>query len=278
MEPSQILRPLTAGEILDRAFRLYRNHFLPLIGIVGLVLLPLTVLQIWSQITFGTSQIVNLLQNLFFLCFLQGSLTFAISGAYLGKPVSIGSAYRSGLSRYGSLWGAFILEAIVIAAPLALLLCAATSVVGLTGVYALLFLTVLLFVPYIIFFSTRWLLSVPGIMLEELGASRGLGRSWDLTSGVFWRIFGISLLSSLLSFFITQLPGMAVVYGLSFFFRDVSIGPILELAVTGLSTVLTWPFSMGVIVLLYYDLRVRKEGYDLELQTEELSAASAEPG
>lgn len=273
---SQILRPLSIGEILDRTFRLYRNHFFLLISIAGLALVPIYILQVLSQILVRDIQIagfvqngLNLVQNGLVFCLVQGSLAQAISWAYLSEPFSIRTAYQAGLNRYGSLWGTFFLQGLAIGAPVALVGCLVIAMAGTGGGVLIL---LLLIVPYAAYLGTRWLAAIPGVMLENLGATEGLRRSWNLTSNVFWRVFGISALANLLTFIIAQLPGMAVMYALTLFFPDATIGSVIGLLTTAFSVILALPFSMGVIVLLYYDLRVRREGYDLELQAQELAA------
>ena len=272
MEISNTLRPLHTGEMLDRAVRLYRNHFFLLIGIVALAIVPMIILQVLSQIVIGDSRIVTLLQSVFVISLVQGSLVYAISSAYFGQPFSIGTAYRAGVHHYGSLWGSFVLQGLAIGVPVGLIIgCGIVTTATMDGGIIVMLISILLFVPFAVYLGTRWLLTIPGIILENQGATDGLRRSWNLTDGVFWRVLGVSILTGLLTFFVAQLPGVAVTYGLAFFFPEAAIGPYIEIVMTGLSLILALPLSMGVIVLLYYDLRVRREGYDLELQAQELA-------
>ena len=271
MVTSQILRPLSVGEILDRAFRLYRNHFLSLIGITALALTPVLILEVLSQILMGSAVLVNGLQSFFVLCLVQGSLTYAVASAYLGHPFSIGRAYRAALSRYGSLWGAIMLQILAICVPVVLLGCALIEMTGRGA--GTIIVTQLLFVALVILFISRWLLAVPSIMQEGAGAVQGLGRSWKLTHGIFWRVLGVLLLTLL----IADLPSTAVTYGLTYFFPGNPVGPLVKLVLTELSLIVALPWSTGVTVLLYYDLRVRGEGYDLELQARELSVNPIQP-
>jgi hypothetical protein len=276
MELLPTLRPLSVGEILDRAFRLYRNHFLVLIGIGAIAFVPITLLQILSQVTFGDAQIVTLLESAFVACLVQGSLAQAIACAYLGESFTIGSAYRFAFRRYGSLWGAIFLEGLAIGVPVALLACGFIVMARASGEAGLIILMVLV-LPYAAFLGTRWLVTIPSIVLQGLSAGEGMRRSWDLTAGVFWRVLAISILSYLLTFLITQLPGLALTYGLTYIAPGNLLGPVAELATTGFSLILASPLSMGIIVLLYYDLRVRREGYDLELRAREMSADPGRP-
>ena len=56
---SHTLRPLRTGEMLDRALRLYRNHFLLFSGIVALAIGPMTVLELLSQMVIGDAAIIS---------------------------------------------------------------------------------------------------------------------------------------------------------------------------------------------------------------------------
>jgi hypothetical protein len=269
MEIMQSLRPLSIGELLDRAFRLFRSRFWQLTGIAALSLLPMTGLQLLAQLAWMDTRVADLAQSFLVLPLVQGCLAAALACAHLGQPSSIGEAYRSGLRRYWVLWGASLLQGLAIGSPIVLLSCGAFAL-G-TGGWALICLAVLV-IPYAAFLSTRWAVTVPGIMQEELGATGGLRRSWSLTAEDFWRVLGVTLLANLLAFFVAELPGLAIAYGLPYVLPDAQIGPMLQIVTTGLSLILTLPLSMGVTVLLYYDLRVRREGYDMEIQAGKLAA------
>jgi Membrane domain of glycerophosphoryl diester phosphodiesterase len=127
---------------------------------------------------------------------------------------------------------------------------------------------ILLIVPAIIVFI-RFVFGSTVLVVEGLKGSKALGRSWRLAKGSFWKILGTTLLAALLSSVvegILSIPG-AVAFGV--------IGPAgWPFYAIGLSlaAIITTPFTTLITVLLYFDLRIRKEAFDLEVMAQELSS------
>ena len=138
----------------------------------------------------------------------------------------------------------------------------------------MLILIVLLILPYAIFLGTRWNMVLPGILLEDLGVQAGLSRSWSLTTGSFWKVFGTSFAASILVILLAALPQLAVTYGLGLLLPNTDIVLSIQAVVAQVSLIITLPVSIGVMVVLYYDLRVRKEAFDLEWQVQQTSPTS----
>ena len=168
-----------------------------------------------------------------------------------------------------SLGPAAIVALIMLAASAASAPAAVYVAVGLPGVPAAVVLG--------IWFSTMLSLVTPVVVLEEAGARRALARSWRLVRRSFWRIFGILLLAGLIVVIagaILQLPftfiGSLVSSGGGF-----SAGTIIAVVGAIAAGTVTRPITAGVTVLLYVDLRMRKEGLDLALRT---AAGSGQAG
>lgn len=269
------LHPLKAGEILDRAFRLYRAHFWLFIGIAAVVLVPLLVLEILALVININVQFVSLLQSFLVSYFLQGAMIWAASHVYLGQAVSINEAYRQARHYFGPFFGAYLREFsayIPFYVVIVLLIFAPVGTMG-TIVFSI---VLLIFIPYVGFLSTRWWVSMPAIMLEDLTGERGLERSWFLTSKDFWRIFLVLLASGLLAYLVVSLPTAIIRYAMTQFGLIRTIGPMLSAVLSQLGTIITTPLTVSILVILYYDLRVRLEGYDLQLEME-FEAANQEP-
>jgi hypothetical protein len=115
------------------------------------------------------------------------------------------------------------------------------------------------------FFSTRWGLIICAISIEHLNPSNGLRRSWSLTANDFWHVFGTLLTSGVLAYLMSRLPGILIEYASIEIESMRQIGPVLSLVITQLGTIISAPFSLIAQVVLYYDMRIRYEGYDLEL-------------
>jgi hypothetical protein len=116
-------------------------------------------------------------------------------------------------------------------------------------------------------------LATPALMLEPIGVFDAFGRTWQLTRGQFWRIFGIALLTVLITGTAGQILGFpfGIAAGVGgaiapdYYFLIYSIA-------TGIGSVLSnafvAPFTAAVTSLQYVDQRMRKEAYDVELMRE----------
>ena len=117
----------------------------------------------------------------------------------------------------------------------------------------------------------------PAMVLENLGVFASIGRSWSLTRGNFWRLFGINILTNIIISMVTGVfSGVVVLLGTfstvvassstNDFMGALSITFIISMVMTAISLLITLPFSSSVNALLYIDLRMRKEGLDVELR------------
>jgi hypothetical protein len=112
----------------------------------------------------------------------------------------------------------------------------------------------------------RFSLAAPAVVLERLGPANALRRSWRLVTGSFWRLLGIFLLTVLIVLvagLVLQIPfdiGRAVL-------GSASAAGIILAGIGGIIVgAITRPVLAGVTVLLYLDMRMRKEGLDLALR------------
>ena len=147
------------------------------------------------------------------------------------------------------------------------------AVIALSFMVGVLVLTCLL-IPLVVWILVRWSVAIPVMLVEGVGPTRALGRSWNLVRGHWWRLLAIFIVAYLLTSTISSGVGAlagglaALLPGLS---ADVRGGAFLT-AVT-LSSALVEPVIPIVLTLLYYDLRVRNEAFDLDV----LAAAAAAP-
>jgi hypothetical protein len=260
------LRPMGVGDILDTALRLYRTHLASFLTISLVVYVPYIVLllvlqSVFSgpttiqQTPFGPREVapigltlVNSLRNFFFFVvvwpLVQGALMYNISAAYLGENLSAGESYRRALARTGALLGTQF----------------AVGLVVMLGF-------VLLIVPGIIF-SMWYMVVAPVVLLETVSGSKAMSRSKALMSGNLGKGFMLGLVVGIVSF----VASFAVTSVLRWFGLT---HPVVEEVVTeGVQGVLL-PFLVAPTILLYYDLRIRKEAFDLERLSSTLSGAPA---
>jgi hypothetical protein len=255
-----VLRPLSTSELLDRTFHLYRNNFVVFAGIAALPQLVVLALQLaFSGMIFagGLSRLtVAMVTGLWM--FLIGIVSLvavevahaatvmAVSHLHLERPTSIGLAFASAKSSMGRVIGISLALAIGIG-------------IGF----------VLLIVPGI-YLALTWSLSIPVTVLEGGGLNVSTRRSGSLTKGSKGRIFVIYLLILVLAWIVSTLIQLVVVGSLKVVaVNSVSSNTALSYALQSaggfLSTCLVGPLATIALTLIYYDVRVRKEGFDLQL-------------
>jgi hypothetical protein len=227
----------------------------------------------------GVPALVSILIAILVQGILAGLLTAVIGRGVLGHRITAGQAWRMTAPRLPALIGAaFALVGLLVGfwAVLALVL----FVLYLAGAptLAIIGIGVLGFIPVFaltIWFSVTLSLAAPAVVLERQGPVQSLRRSWQLVRRSFWRVFGILLLAALIvgfAGFILQLPffaaSAAAGLGSTLSGHEPSLASTLISAVGSIvAGTVTRPIAAGVIVLVYIDMRMRKEGLDMALQT-----------
>jgi hypothetical protein len=247
------------GEILDTSFSLYRRHFGAL-ATVSLVCagLPL-VLRLFLEASGGFLNniplgLVYLLSLVVLSLVATGATVFIVSESYLGRPLTA----REALSRATPYMGRILVCSLLM-----------TLLIGL-GFFLFLIPSVIL--------AVGLALAIPVVVLEP-GRSPGaaLSRSWELTRGSRWRIFGLGVtLLVLLYIPVLAISGLLAIFlphADSAGFAAASVPTIVALAIGGLVQLFIYPLFYCVLTVTYYDLRVRKEGFDLELLASSLQTA-----
>jgi len=280
------LRPLRLGELLDQAIRLYRRNFLTFIGIIALVYVPLTVLQTASAAVLSSSLgtirssspeqiftnyaywggmlstiVVGFLQFIFVSGIATGALTRAVADNYLGKQTSILDAYRGIGKSWVSLIGALLFVGLLIV--VAFLWWIIVPCVGwFTGLGMLAFLS-----------SAVSPMVAPVVVLERQGALASVRRAWNLVRRRFWPVLGYIFVLFIFNLIIVNGPVTLVNLLLTRIvpssFGDptsmIVIRTIVQSIVSIVFILLYYPLQMTAFTLIYFDLRVRTEGFDLTL-------------
>ena len=245
-----ITKPMDLGAILDGSFSLYRRHFAVLVGSVGILTVPLALLAI----PFGPYALL--------LTVLAGLITPAV-GALVVGDVAVGREPTIGgvWSRLGRLILPLVLTGILVWFVVAL------------G-------TLLLIIPGVLFY-VWFALSAQAIAIEDRRYAGAMGRSRELVSGSWWRVFGILIViglvtgfaSQIVAQFISALLGVVGVNGGFDLLHPSQSGSASSLPAVLSSTVaslLIGPISALAAALLYFDLRLRKEGTDIAAAVEAL--------
>lgn len=280
-------RPIGLGDIFDEAFDLYKNHFLFLLLVTAIIVVPLRVLAPVLALRFpGEPSLAWLVganagdlaptQYLAQLGpFFSGPAIFAplyplawaveiaalagaCSACYLGQPLRIGAFYGVPLRR-------------LIPLVLTLALYVVLTLLGLVLCYVgvLIPLTLLVFTAHT-------------FVLEGKNFAKATGRSNQLVSGYGGRVLGTLVLLEL----IAAIVGLGIQLPLTYVFdtllnitpgSDVLFGGgsavsalseqrhIVAGISQGLADLVLMPFVFSVLTVLYYDLRIRKEAFDIEL-------------
>ncbi len=291
------LRPLGVGDVLDRTFTVYRSKPLVFIALSAiwylLLVLVLAVLAVAifagglasfarqptnpspDQIASAALGIIGFVLVAVIVAILafsaqSASLVHVAARRYLAKDVAIGESFRAGISASGRLFIAGVLVFLAIVAVWAVLLVvAAVTNQGLAFVVA---------IPAAIvataFLACSWLVAPVVVVVEKMGPISALGRAWRLSGGHRWRIFGIQILlfilNLVLSLLIGGLFGGLAAFGQSGQPGQFGVSTVVQSLVNLASTIVWAPVEWIAFTVLYYDLRVRKEAFDLQLAAEAL--------
>ncbi|WP_233496581.1 glycerophosphoryl diester phosphodiesterase membrane domain-containing protein [Renibacterium salmoninarum] len=122
------------------------------------------------------------------------------------------------------------------------------------------------------------ILAPASIVVENLSVFAAIARSWKLTNGNFWRTFGTYLLSQFIVGAISGIVSVPVALVIGILSRLINPNPnprdaiailivtqVISYLISALIGAVTLAFQTGVLALIYVDLRIRKEGFDLEL-------------
>jgi hypothetical protein len=211
---------------------------------------------------------------------LTGLLTVVIGRSVLGHKITAGEAWQIARPRMAALIGATLLIPLILIGlwavyVIVLVVLALVHAPGaLIGIFAA--LGAIAGIVLTIWFLIMFRMAGPAVVLEREGPVQALKRSWRLVRGSFWRVLGITLLAGLIvavTAGVLQLPftifgalaggGNSMLPG-----TGGNVAGILISAVGGVvAGAVARPISAGVAVLLYVDLRMRREGLDLILQT-----------
>jgi hypothetical protein len=267
--PAVVLLPRGVGEVVDTAIGLYRRNWKLLAGTAAAVVVPVQLLSAFlnrnyfSQVSdmfrslqkgltpstpsTGVGSLAGLLSVLA-LPFLTVALATAAASCYMGSPITPGQAWRRTMRRFWAILGLGLLRVLII------------------GIGLFLFM-----VPGI-FLYIRLLVAPVALVVEEAGPVSALERSWRLTGGHWWRMCGVEVLKGVVAWFgyaLIETP--TVLLGLltgraGWLFVGIG-GSLLQ--------VFVFPFLVAVTVVAYFDLRIRKEAFDLAVGAQRLQSAHA---
>lgn len=267
------LRPRRVGEILDASIKLYTRNARTLIGAASVAVIPLQLLSAvvllsvydhGDEIPTGYSNMfkavpasdasaragagaITTLVSILAIAFVSAACVHAVSSAYLDHPLSIGESVRFGARRLLPLLGMLIV-----------------LYIGLGVAF------VLLIIPGIWLYAA-WGVATPALLIEHVGPLRALRRSFRLVKGRWWATAGVLLVSFLMTTIVSSIvSGILTAIALTSSSPSIGFAVLISLLSGVVSALIVQPFQATVVTVLYYDLRVRREGYDLHLLAEQL--------
>lgn len=253
------------GEILSTAFEIYKANASSLLIIVAIVVVPLTFISAFiggvvfapeteTATIFGESVetvgartagaaflvfIVGIVIAVVISAVLQAAIMRGAALGSIGDPVDIDASYKWGFARFGSV----ILISIL---------------VGLAVLGGL----ILLIIPGLIF-AVMFSVAIPALVVENLRGTDAMSRSWNLVKGYFWHAVGVIILAAIIGAVVAGIIGaIGGALGDNWF-----VSWIFQ----AIAQVITAPFSAIVAVLLYLDLRARRESLTADALRTELN-------
>jgi hypothetical protein len=299
------LRPLSIWEIFDGAFRAIRHNPGTMFGLTAVVVAVATAIGALIQWyvagffagavndlftdsaglttadtqllgdSFGTSLagVATIPLTALATTVLTGLLILSVSRSVIGQRVSARDVVRGQGKRIVWVIGFSLLLGLVTAVGMAaivglvVLVGATSDSVGLTVLVGLLGVAAALVGGF--WLTIRTLLAPAAIMLEGGGFWASVARAWRLTRGSFWRLLGLYLLVTILVGIISQIVVVPVSLISQLVLNDplMTSGPAIALTAVGtaIASTITTVFMAGVVALAYIDVRMRREGLDVEL-------------
>jgi hypothetical protein len=270
---------LTVMDMIDRTFRIYRRGVIPFLAVTAVVLLPIAIIQIplsiqqqrqpnsdatvvLSLLTIIVSLVSTIIQTLI----AQPVLTVYASELHFGNKITLREAFDRVRQRIGQVAMAYLLYTIFLGVAFFVSALLTLCFVGVVG-----FIVAGYFAIAVGFFL------VPVLVLEDVSSMDALNRAWHLGKQRFWRGLSLSTLIGLISF--TIVISFGLVLGLIVLpLQNAGYDEALLVAQNSGQTLLsifTTPLGLIVLVVFYYDTRVRLEALDVSFYLSKHTAPRA---
>ncbi|HWF33817.1 MAG TPA: hypothetical protein VG295_00545 [Solirubrobacteraceae bacterium] len=273
-------RPMGVGEILDAGIKVYLRNARLLMGLAATVVIPLQTISwvVLLSIVSSSDQVPNSFSavtsssattttdgaaalgaeavlavvGLIASALVTAACVKAVSDLYLGQPTSFGESLRFAGRRL-----------------LAYLAMQVLYVLGLVVGF------ILLIIPGIWLYGS-WSVSAPALLIEGLGPAGALRRSHNLVETRWFPTAGVLLVAVVMTGLVSAALE-ALLVGVGFLPGEppVLVGVTLVTLAGAVSSIIATPFTATVWTILYYDLRVRREGFDVDLLAEQLGLPAA---
>jgi hypothetical protein len=251
---------------LDRTFSLYRQNFLLFVALAGIPRLPsiaLAFAQLWVVPSVATFSFTWLAVSFYFVAVVlgvigyllaQGGTTLAVSELYLGRETNVADSFRRVADQLLPLLGVVMLNGLAIGVGFVLLI--------IPGIYLM----------------CRLLVCVPAAVIEKMGPSDSLARSYQLTQGFAGRAFVVLVFYVAVAGGLELMVSLPAVLGIAMNSTNpdaVRAWASVQTIVGSFAEIVLTPILLIATAIYYYDLRVRKEAFDLQLM---MNPNAAHPG
>jgi hypothetical protein len=266
------LRPLSLGETLDVSIKICAANWRTLLQTVLVIVVPVEVLSTLvaadstrSSFDFSTSSTETTSQSvdelnqqlgglaissvlrLLALLLVSAACFRVIAKAYLGETTDWRSSLAFALRRAWPLLWLGLLYLLIVTGGLLLVIVGA------------------------VWFFVVFAFWMPALFVEGLRGGRALGRSYKLVKGRWWRTFGVLAVGFLLATFVSTLVQAVFVAGIFAGSDNDALVLVLSTIAGIVGLAIGTPFQAAIVTVAYFDLRVRKEGFDLELLAREMA-------
>jgi hypothetical protein len=256
------MRPLSVGELLDAAFAAVRRNFGPLVLCTLVVVVPVSILNTLISASSndaafdfaGSTRVDEDKLGLFLagtgvttlLSLLAQTLTAAaclriVGGDVVGSPATPGASLRYAAKRLLPLLWVTLLYALAI-------------VVG-----------VLMCLVGAAWLGVLFCLATPALLFEEARGAGAMRRSRQLIQGHWWRVFGALIVGYLIVGVLQAMLGGLIGGVVLVNSESQLLNATILTAVNVIALAVSLPFASALVAYIYFDLRVRKEGFDLAL-------------
>jgi len=240
------LKPRSGVELIDASFQFLRQNFALLFTTVAITYAPIALAEHMAAIDPGNipRALVSGLVTWFFSAFAQAATITIVATRYMGQDITSADALRAVWRRIG-------------------------TVLLVTFAYGLIvgFCTMLLIIPGI-YVATKYFAAMAAAMVEGKSMNASMERSAKLTDGSKMRVLGI---------FVVTIIVYLVLNGAIAGIAAALTTPATGVLIARLSTAITNPFLFTLVTLVYFDLRIRREGLDLDFMMAPPAMPSASP-
>lgn len=284
--PPPDLRPLRVGEILDVGIKVYMRNAKTLFKLVALVVIPVQIVGVLIILSTLPDAFTTGSQNPFQFTgdpstgampnldygdvsiFVAGTLVVLLLG-FIGTTVATGACFKAVSDAYLGAepdWKTSLRYTLDHFWPLLWLTLLSAFGSGIGFLFCIL--------PGI-WLAIVWSVSTPALLTEGVRGTRALSRSFRLVQSRFWPVTGVLVVSYLIRLVLNSAIGGGITL---LTFTDIGQNVVLTQVLSGfantVASILATPFQAAVVAVLYFDLRVRTEGFDLQLLAQRLGTTS----